>query len=268
MKKNNIIKALRVINRSFVMAMVLFIFMGLVPVSVDALSIVVHVPEKYTDVEAGERFYFDIEIKYPENPSRTDLRLFYEILKDGELIAQAKVLKAIETQASFIDFIVLPENAEKGLHILNVTIEDYSDLKQEVSASFHVIRSKGGEIRIYFFILLGVIILFGSFFVVQIFTKKSRGRSLARHDYSNIPKDKRIFYEMISDTIMQMRYRVGSKALTIAKEVSGLEINEDNGKVLNITEDPAKVVSSLVLKFEEIFGRKISFTIRGGEMKK
>ncbi|MCH7850130.1 MAG: hypothetical protein IH845_00620, partial [Nanoarchaeota archaeon] len=39
--------------------------------SVSALSIVVHVPEKYVDVQAGERFYFEIEIKYPENPSRS-----------------------------------------------------------------------------------------------------------------------------------------------------------------------------------------------------
>ena len=40
--------------------------------SVSALDITLHVPEKYTDVQAGERFYFEIEIKYPENPSRKD----------------------------------------------------------------------------------------------------------------------------------------------------------------------------------------------------
>ena len=81
--------------------------------SVSALSIVVHVPEKYTDVQAGERFYFEIGIEYPENPSRKDLRLNYEILtQEGEVIAQSKILKAIETQASFIDYILIPESAE------------------------------------------------------------------------------------------------------------------------------------------------------------
>jgi len=39
------------------------------PQPVAALSISVHVPEKYTDVEAGERFYFEIDVKYPENPN-------------------------------------------------------------------------------------------------------------------------------------------------------------------------------------------------------
>jgi len=67
------------------------------PAPASALSISVHVPEKYTDVEAGERFYFEIDIKYPENTSRKDLRLNYVILRDGAIIAQAKFLKAPHT---------------------------------------------------------------------------------------------------------------------------------------------------------------------------
>ena len=143
----------------------LFYFLSLT--SVSALSIVVHVPEKYTDVQAGERFYFEIEVKYPENPSRKDLRLNYEILKDNEIIAQSKVLKAIETQASFIDFIVIPESAEKGLHIIKVKITDYEGLSEEVSASFQVV-SAGGKIKTYFFILLGATILVGILVVINI----------------------------------------------------------------------------------------------------
>jgi len=138
-------------------------------VSVSALSVVVHVPEKYTDVEAGERFYFEIEIKYPENPSRQDLRLEYEILDEkNSVIAQSKVLKAIETQASFIDFIVIPESAETGLHIIRIKISDYEDLSKEVEASFQVVRRDSEQIKLYFFILLGVSIVVGILVVVDI----------------------------------------------------------------------------------------------------
>jgi len=143
-------------------------------VSVSALSIVVHVPEKYTDVQAGERFYFEIEIKYPENPSRKDLRLNYEILKGDEVIAQSKVLKAIETQASFIDFIVIPENAEKGLHTIKVKISDYEVLSEEVEASFNITSADSGQIKTYFFILLGVVILVGILVVVNIILSRRR----------------------------------------------------------------------------------------------
>jgi hypothetical protein len=153
--------------------MIFFILVSMT--SVSALSVVTHVPEKYTDVVAGERFYFEIEIKYPENPSRKDLRLSYEILtEEKKIIAQAKVLKAIETQASFMDFIVIPESAEKGMHIIKVKIQDYEDLSEEVEASFHVTSGSGGQIKVYFFILLGVVILVGLLVVINIVISKRR----------------------------------------------------------------------------------------------
>ena len=37
---------------------------------VSAFGASVHVPEKYTQVSAGERFYFTLDIKYPENIER------------------------------------------------------------------------------------------------------------------------------------------------------------------------------------------------------
>ena len=151
----------------------LFILNFISIASVSALSIVVHVPEKYTDVRAGERFYFEIEIKYPENPSRKDLRLNFEILKDDEVIAQSKVLKAIETQASFIDFIVIPESAETGLHVIKVGVSDYEVLSEEVSASFNVVRG-GGQLKLYFFILLGATIFVGLLVLINIVMGKRR----------------------------------------------------------------------------------------------
>lgn len=151
---------------------VAFTFISTTPVS--ALSVAVHVPEKYTDVVAGERLYFEIDVKYPENPSRKDLRLGYEILKDGKVIAQAKVLKAIQTQASFMDFIIIPESAEQGLHVIKVKISDYDLLSEEIEASFHVTSGGAGQIRIYFYILLGVVILVGILVVVNIVIMRKR----------------------------------------------------------------------------------------------
>ena len=157
-----------------ILIILLILILGLLSLTfISALSVVVHVPEKYTDVVAGERFYFEIEVKYPENPSRKDLRLNYEILKDNEIIAQAKVLKAIETQASFMDFIVIPESAKKGLHIIKVKISDYGVLSEEVEASFQVV-SAGGKTKTYFLILLGVIILVGVLVLINIALSRKR----------------------------------------------------------------------------------------------
>ena len=141
--------------------------------NVSALSLVVHVPEKYTDVVAGERFYFEVEVKYPENPKRKDLRWEYEILtEDGELVSQSKALKAVETQASFIDFIVIPESTEGGLHIINVKVKDYESLSEEVSSSFHVKSAGSDQIMIYLMIILGAVILVGILVIFGIVLKK------------------------------------------------------------------------------------------------
>ncbi len=140
--------------------------------SVSALSLGVHVPEKYTDVIAGERFYFEIDIKYPENPSRKDLRLEYEILtRDGESVSQSKALKAVETQASFIDFIVIPKSAKSGLHIINVKIKDYETLSEEVSSSFHV-KTSNNEVTFYLVIIFAAIIFVGILVILGIILRK------------------------------------------------------------------------------------------------
>lgn len=137
---------------------------------ISSISIGVHVPEKYTEVNAGERFYFEIDIKYPENPSRKDLRLEYEILdRGGKLISQAKVLKTIETQASFIDFLVVPGDADSGLYLIKVNVKDYEDLDKEVNSSFKIISNRGGELRTYFLILLFAIIFVGILVSVSLF---------------------------------------------------------------------------------------------------
>ncbi len=144
--------------------------------SVSALSAVVHIPEKYTETTAGERVYFGVEIKYPENPSRKDLRLSYEILtEEGEVVAQSKVLKAIETQASFMDYLVIPESADSCLCSIVVKISDYDDLQEEVSTSFHIAGEDENKMKTYFLILPGVILLVGLLVFLEIYRiKKSK----------------------------------------------------------------------------------------------
>jgi hypothetical protein len=146
------------------------IFLGgmlLLPGRVTALSADVHVPEKYTNVAAGDRFYFELEIKYPENPSRKDLRLEYDIEKNGEIIAQSKLLKAIETQASFMDYVVIPTSAESGMYTINVKITDYADLSEEASASF-IVTAKNDYLLYYFLALFLAVVGFGVFISFEI----------------------------------------------------------------------------------------------------
>jgi hypothetical protein len=142
--------------------------------SVFALSVSTNISEKYTEIQAGERLYFEVDIKYPENPQRKDLQLNYEVTKDNVVIAQSKVLKAIETQAQFLDFIVIPASSKTGLYNLNVKISDYGELNDEVSTSFNVVGGGDQQLKTYFFILLGVISLVAVLVIINIFVSRKR----------------------------------------------------------------------------------------------
>lgn len=139
-----------------------------------ALSLSVDIPEKYTVVEAGERFYFEIGVKFPENPGRQDLRFEYKVSKDNKVVARTNVLKAVETQASFLEFIVIPEGSSKGLYTLSVGISDYKDLEEEISTTFNVIGGKENQIQFYFYTLLAVMLLVSVLIIINIIvmTKK------------------------------------------------------------------------------------------------
>jgi hypothetical protein len=125
----------------------------LIPQSVLALSLSVNVPEKYTIVKPGERLYFLIDVQYPENTKRKDLRLTYEIKQDDFIFAEMKALRAVEAQASFMDFVVIPESIKKGRYLIDVKVEDYEALSQNVSASFEVkTKIDTGQMLFYIFV--------------------------------------------------------------------------------------------------------------------
>jgi hypothetical protein len=130
--------------------------------SVSALSLSVNVPDKYSEVTAGERFFFEMIVKYPENLGRVDLRFEYKVYgPDSELIAQSKVLKAVETQASFIDSIAIPSSVQNGIYTLEVRILDYAELDEEISTSFHVVSLESDKLQLYFIILILVVVFIG-----------------------------------------------------------------------------------------------------------
>jgi hypothetical protein len=132
-----------------------------------ALNITARISDQYTEIAGGDRLYFEIEIKYPENPRRKDLRLEYQIIEDDKIIASEKVLRAVETQVSFLDYVVVPQSAKSGIKTLNVVIKDYETLHQEVSASFRVLKGRN-QLEAYFFILLGAILLVVVLVIIQI----------------------------------------------------------------------------------------------------
>jgi len=138
------------------------------PSEAHAFSLTTRISDQTTELQAGDRLYCDVEIKWPENLRRQDLRVEYQILDGDQVIASEKVLRAVETQASFLDYIVVPTNTEPGLKRLNVILETYDEsLKENISATFYVMKGQN-QLLIYFFILAGAIALVVSLVIFQI----------------------------------------------------------------------------------------------------
>jgi hypothetical protein len=144
-----------------ILFLILFTVVMVLPNFVLAMSINISIPEKYSEVKAGEKLYFETEVKWPENVGRKDLRIEYSIKnKNNEEVAYLKVLKAIETQASFMDSISIPESLPAGMYKISAVFNDYKDLNQEVVASFNVSKTSSIENNLFVIIgVLGVIVL-------------------------------------------------------------------------------------------------------------
>ena len=134
-----------------------------------AISATINIPKEYSQIKAGGDVYFETDIKWPENNGRKDLRIEYSVLdKDGNEVAYAKVLKAVETQASFMDFISIPESVQAGMYKINAKLSDYQNLNQEITTSFYVVDNLDPIIK-YAIIFFGIIGLIGFVVVVELF---------------------------------------------------------------------------------------------------
>ena len=154
------------ITWSFLVLFLAVFFISLV----SSMTVTINIPEKYSEVSNGERLYFETEVKWPENVERRDLRMEYTIKsQNDEKIAYLKVLKAIETQASFMDSINIPEGTSPGTYTLFLVISDYGQLDQEVAVSFRVIESSEDSFRFYLLVILAFVGLIAIISLVEVF---------------------------------------------------------------------------------------------------
>jgi hypothetical protein len=155
----------------YFLVLFIFLFTGAVslPGFASAISVKVNIPANYSEIKSGTDVYFETDIKWPENDGRKDLRIEYSVKgKNGNEVAYSKVLKAVETQASFMDNISIPVSVPPGMYKITANLNDYKDLNQEAVASFYVARS-GDSTMNYLFAILGVIGAIGLFMIVELF---------------------------------------------------------------------------------------------------
>jgi len=197
---------------------------------------------------------------------RVDVTIDYQILDSDEddVVVSYSETVAVETTASFVKNIQIPFGLPPGKYIASSNIVYEGQEVPAISKFEFTVERKIAGIFLSQLILYGAItLLVGiAFAIVSRLIIKRRVSRGTLHEYQDVPKQERLFYEIISDTITQMRSHKGDEAIQIAGKIDGLIINEENGKVLKINKDPAEIVALLILQYEKTFGKKISFSSR------
>jgi acyl-CoA thioesterase FadM len=211
----------------------------------------------------GERLPVRVKLSNFGSTARTDVIVNYAVISSGgiEVLVESETV-AVETTATYIHDIALPDDISPGTYTTKTSVI-YPGQKAPAVGSyeFKVERKFFGvfmsDLIIYSSIALGGL---GVSFLVLWLVRRNRAASLAPHDYSSLPSDIRIYYEIVEDVIRQMRFHEGDKALAMTSKVSSLAVNATTGKVMRITGDPAAAVAALVSEYEKNFGRRVNIS--------
>ncbi len=217
-------------------------------------------------VAPGEKLPVAVKLSNFGGGTRVDVILTYLITseKDVEIYKTTETV-AVETTNNFIKNIQIPSDTSPGIYTAKTTISYPGQLAPATTEfKFTVERKIFGLFQSSFTLYGGGTLALAVLTATVGYTWVKR-RSVSRAaliDYSNIDGDERVFYELISDTVLGMRQKVGDKALDIAGSIEGLKINKDTGRVENLTQSPSKIIAELVSGYEKSLGTKVSFAFR------
>ncbi len=222
-------------------------------------------------VAPGELLPVSIKLANFGNGEKVDVLIQYVILSSSDKeIYSASDTVAVQTTNNFVKTIQIPANTSEGTYTVKTTITYPGQVSPAATQFNFTVETKIFGLFKNDFMLYGGITLVVGFLMTIIGTmlvRKSKLYRLSPLDYSDIPDDQRAFYELISDTIMSMRQKVGDKALTIARQIDGLVMDEKSGRILKLTDSPSKVVAQLVAGYEKVLGENTSFTFRNDKTK-
>jgi hypothetical protein len=201
------------------------------------------------------------------NKKRIDVQVYYSITSlAGEKIYSSSETVAVETTASFVKMLQIPYFLVPGVYVTKVDMKyDWQIVPATSHFPFTVEKKIFGVFRttlllywiIFFVVLVGLATL--------LYIAKKRYHQVSRSspiDYADVPTNMRTFYEILSDTIMDMRQRVGDQAILIANSIDGLKIDTETWRVLSFDRNPSKIIAELVAKYEVELGKKVSFLFR------
>ncbi len=211
----------------------------------------------------GEFLPLSIKLVNFGSLQRVDVAMDYSIFDNTNTrVHSERETLAVDTTASFVKRIQLPFVLKPGVYTA-VTSLRYPDQKQPAVSKFpfQVEPKIGGVFRsdLLFYALIFVLTLVVIWSLLYLLMRRN-SRHQAVFDYSDKPQPETIYYEMLSNIIAQMRLHSGDEALALALNIPDLDIDAKTGRIINIKQDPAKIMALLVARYEKLTGRQLNFS--------
>jgi len=156
----------------------------------EPFNLEVEIAQTHKTINPGEHVWFTTKIMNLGRQERTDITLEYEVLnKDKELVAKKTETVAIETQASFVSNLKIPEKSSQGPHTLEVSLKVNENEEAKGSSSFNVVWEKQEYVR---YVVIGLIIVavLVILMILVIKSKKFIEEQKVRSQIHNIVKKK------------------------------------------------------------------------------
>ncbi len=211
-------------------------------------------------VAPGELLPISMKLLNFGSDERVDVKVFYQIANPtGNVVVVAEDTIAVETTASFIKTIQIPVRSPSGRYTAKSSITYQDQLVPATTMFEFIVEPKIGgfyqdELFLYGGFTLAVSVFTG--LLGHLWIRRRRATRLEPIDYSDVPSDQRAFFELISDTVLEMRQHMGDAVFEIASRVDGLKIDRTTGRVLEVTRHPSEIMRALVDGYEKTLARK------------
>lgn len=225
-----------------------------------------------TRIAPGEALPLTVRLANFGNNDATDVSIRYEIINaTGSAIVTQTETVAVQTTASFVKQIQLPNSITPGLYTARTSIVyDGQRVPATATQQFTVERKLFGLFMSDFIaslVAVGIVLLLVLLLILLL--QRYRKQSVfAPLNYAHIPRDKRVYYEIVSDAIQQMRYHEGDAAVRLVTDIPGLTLNATSGEVIALTQNPSEIIAAIVLRYEKAFGKQVNFAFTEGNESK
>lgn len=212
-------------------------------------------------IAPGEGLPVRTKLINTQSVRRVDVVLVYRIVDGADkTIDEETETVAIDTTATVFHVFTLPLSLPSGRYQLEVeALYPGQEFPAYSSFGFLVEPKLFGMFRsdLALFSALAAA-LFGAAILGFALLQRRRYHSMIPRDFSHIPERDRVYYEIVSDVLQQMRFAIGAKVVRIASKVEGIEL-DGKGGVARLTREPASVVADLVTTYERATAKKLGF---------